>query len=79
MSRQIMTGFSPPSQAELEERIGELERKLTVLTEAVAVMAQGLKGAPATGPDPGDAANASRLAHELLIAARMAPKQDRDR
>lgn len=74
MTRQIMTGYFPPSQAELEERISELEAKVVTLAEAVTVLTQGLKTTPVADPGPDGAAHAARIAHELLIAARMAPR-----
>lgn len=71
MARQIAFGVSPPSQAELEERISELEAKVAVLAEAITALVQGLSSPPTAGAAPEGAEQGARLAHELLIAARL--------
>jgi uncharacterized protein YjbK len=43
MSRQIAMGYSPPSAAQLEQRILALETKVTELTEKVQALAGELE------------------------------------
>lgn len=78
MTRQIMTGYSPPTRAELEERISELETKVVVLAEAVTVLAQGLKTTPGADPGPEGVAHNARLAHELLMEGHLAPRRTKN-
>jgi len=67
MARQIMTGYGITSVAVLEQRVHILEAQVTRLTEAVRLLAAGLEGTPFDGPDERAAAEAARIARELLI------------
>lgn len=52
-----------------EDRVRVLEDRVTAVTEAVRVLAHGLEGLPADEPVGKQAADAARLAHNLLLAA----------
>ncbi|MCW2913350.1 MAG: hypothetical protein JWN52_1418 [Actinomycetia bacterium] len=67
MNRQIATGYGMPSTAALEERIAVLENRVAVLTEALRVLTKGLAAGPFDEPGGGQADQAARLAHDLLI------------
>lgn len=69
-----MTTHRGPRQKEsadvLEERVRALEGRVTVLTEALRVLAHGLEDLPAAEPGGQTrAAKAARQAYELLLAA----------
>lgn len=49
MAKQIVTGFAPPSQAALEERVHHLEIQVAALTETVGVLVARLEGDDAPG------------------------------
>lgn len=71
MTKQIATRYGMTSAAVLERRIAALEGQVTVLALAVAALAAGLEGRPLDGPRDTEAARAARLAHDLLVAARL--------
>ena len=52
----------------LEGRVRLLEDRVTAVTEAVRVLADGLEGLPADEVEGKQAADAARLAHNLLLA-----------
>lgn len=53
----------------LEVRVRALEERVTVLGEALRVLAHGLEDVPVAEQREGRAAEAARRAHELLLAA----------
>jgi hypothetical protein len=71
MTRQIAPGYGSPSGPALEERIHILESKVTAMSEAILILAEGLEGTPLDGPVGDGGSRAARLAHDVLIAARL--------
>lgn len=57
-------------QSQTANRLAELEARVSVLDEAVRVLAWGLEPHPAEEPAEDRAARAAARAHELLLAAR---------
>lgn len=53
----------------LEDRVRVLEDRVTAITEAARVLAHGLEDLPADEPGGKQAADAARLAHNLLLTA----------
>jgi hypothetical protein len=68
MTKQIQVSPGLPATA-LEERMHALEARLTAVTAAVRVLAHGLEDVPLAVPGGRPAAEAARLAYELLLIA----------
>ncbi|HUZ37806.1 MAG TPA: hypothetical protein VMV17_15910 [Streptosporangiaceae bacterium] len=73
MTRQIGAHYQEPSGTGLEERVHHLEAKVTVLTDALRVLARGLEDGPLAEPGDRTVVSAARQAHEMLIAADSPP------
>jgi hypothetical protein len=71
MTRQIAPGYGSPSVSALEERIHILESKVAAMAEAILILTGGLEGTPLDGPADDSSSKAARLAHDVLIAARV--------
>jgi hypothetical protein len=76
MTRQIAPGYGMLSGLALEERIHILESKVTAMAEAILILAAGLERTPLDGPGDDGGSQAARLAHEVLIAARVSANDD---
>jgi hypothetical protein len=68
MARQIEPRFGEPRLATLDRRVADLEARLTLLTEAVQLLARALEGNPLAEPASQGVARAARRANELLLA-----------
>ncbi len=55
--------------AAFEARVHALEDRVTLLTEALRVLAHGLEDLPAAEPKESRVADAARQAHDLLLSA----------
>lgn len=71
MVRQIGPHFQQPSMVALEERVLRLENVVTLVAEAVRVLARGLEAGPMAEPDARTVTQAARQAHDLLLTLRM--------
>lgn len=66
------------SPAAVEERVHALEGRVTVLAEAVRVLAHGLEDLPTSEPGGSRAAQAARQAYDLLLVAEPPPPAQPD-
>jgi hypothetical protein len=74
-----MSGPAGPGRdaerAQVEERLRRLEAQVEALNDAVEELARGLGDRPAAAEPFIHAAEAGRRAHELLLLARSAPRE----
>jgi hypothetical protein len=74
-----MSGPAGPGRdaerAQIEERLRRLEAQVEALNDAVEELARGLGDRPAAAEPFIHAAEAGRRAHELLLLARSAPRE----
>lgn len=72
--REIFAGIEMPARRPAAEAVGDtgrldqLERQLSVLTEAVRTLVNGLEQRPDTEPNDHRTTRAARRAHEVLLA-----------
>jgi len=67
--KHIAQGNQESSTAVLEERVHDLERRVTALADVVRVLVRGLEDLPTAEPGQRPAAEAARRAHDLLLVA----------
>jgi hypothetical protein len=60
-----------PATATLAERVRLLESRVTVLADAIGVLARGLEDIPTAEPGQRPAARAARRAYDLLLEAEL--------
>lgn len=75
MNGSAESGHHNPGGATVEERLQRLEVQVEALMEAVSMLAHGLEHRPTAEPQSTETEEAARRAHEFLLLARSASRQ----